>query len=200
MCGGGRSGIVGAGSAGVGGAGELRAGGQHVTWTFGGESNSKNRIIRFSFPEDVAGTTGVLYYSDFFPVEEGATYRFQCRWRTTGSAAKVFIKCYDEMPSKYSKSTDGSPGVQRREVYRSQQNLKGQPGTWNVHTEDFTPKHTQYTPRWGRIMLYVYWPAGTVEWDDVVVKQVVQPPANTKSKEQRPSLETKVRTKDIPKK
>lgn len=174
--------------------------GQHVTWTLDGESSSKNRIIRFSFPEDVAGTTGVLYYSDFFPVEEGATYRFQCRWRTTGSAAKVFIKCYDEMPSKYSRSTDGSPGVQRREVYRSQQNLKGQPATWNVHTEDFTPKHTQYTPRWGRIMLYAYWPAGTVEWDDVVVKQVVQPPANTKPKEQRPSLETKVRTKDLPKK
>ena len=49
-------------------------------------------------------------------------------------------------------------------------------------------------------MLYAYWPAGTVEWDDIVLKQVAPQPANTKSKEQRPSLETKVRTKDLPKK
>ena len=62
--------------------------------------------------------------------------------------------------------------TERREVYRSQQNLAGSPGVWNVQTEDFTPQHTQYTPRWGRVMLYAYWPAGTVEWDDVVVKQV----------------------------
>ena len=39
------------------------------------------KLIRFTMNEEVAGTTGVLYYSAFFPVEEGATYRFQCRWR-----------------------------------------------------------------------------------------------------------------------
>ena len=71
----------------------------------------------------MAGSTGVLYYSDYFPVEEGATYRFQCRWRTTGSAAKVFIKCYDEMPSQYRSETGTSSCMQRREVYRSQENL-----------------------------------------------------------------------------
>ncbi|HEX8199330.1 MAG TPA: hypothetical protein VF590_02505 [Isosphaeraceae bacterium] len=122
-----------------------------------------NRIIRFSFPEAVAGSTGVLYYSDDFPVEEGATYRFQCRWRSTGSAAKVFIKGYDAMPSPLRTASGAPVGVQRREVYRSQQNLQGDPGTWNVHTQDFTPRHTQYTPRWARAMLSAYWPAGTVD-------------------------------------
>jgi hypothetical protein len=63
---------------------------------------STNRYLRFTIPEDVAATTGVLYYSDYFPVEENATYRFQCRWRTTGSAVKVFIKCYDELPTRFS--------------------------------------------------------------------------------------------------
>ena len=85
----------------------------------------------------------------------------------------------------------------RREVYRSQQNLQGQPNVWNVHTEDFTPKHTQYTPHWGRVMLYAYWPAGTVDWDDIVVKQVAPAPAGKGEKDQRPSLNTKVRTKDL---
>ena len=74
-----------------------------VTWVQetdkGGKS--KNRVIRFTMNEDVAGSTGVLYYSDLFPVEEGATYRFQCRWKSTGSAAKVFIKCYDELPTEF---------------------------------------------------------------------------------------------------
>ena len=64
----------------------------------------------------------------------------------------------------------------RREVYRSQQNLKGPNGTWNTQTEDFTPKHTKYSPKWGRVMLYAYLSPGVVEFDDVVVKQIVPPP------------------------
>ena len=97
--------------------------------------------------EDVAGSTGVLYYSNFFPVEEGATYRFQCRWRTSGSAAKVFIKCYDELPTSFRTREGGdSFKTEKREVYRSQQNLQGSAGAWNVQTEDFTPQHTQFTP------------------------------------------------------
>jgi len=141
-----------------------------VTWV--STTKDKNarepasRVIRFTVGNEVAGTTGVLYYSEYFPIEEGSTYRFQCRWRSTGSAAKVFIKCYDEI----SGGIEG--GAARREVYRSQQNLAGDTGSWNVQTEDFTPKHPLFTPRWGRVMLYGYWPAGTVQWDDVVVKLV----------------------------
>jgi hypothetical protein len=141
-----------------------------VTWVTAKKDQSAEetgtRAIRFQFAKEVAASTGVLYYSDYFPVEAGSTYRFQCLWRSTGSAAKVFIKCYDEVPG----GIEG--GAARREVYRSQQNLKGPNGRWNLQTEDFTPKHSRFTPRWGRVMLYAYWPAGTVEWDDVVVKLV----------------------------
>jgi hypothetical protein len=146
--------------------------------------------------EGVAGSSGLLYYSEFFPVEEGALYRFQCRWKTTGSAAKVFIKCYDELPTRFQPKPGFSAGTERREIFRSQQNLKGGAGRWNVQTEDFTPTHTQNTPRWGRVELYAYWPAGSVEWDDVVVKQIAPAPAD-RTKEKRPSLETKVKSKDI---
>jgi hypothetical protein len=132
-----------------------------------------NRIVRFVIPEDVAETTGVLYYSDYFPVEPGARYRFACRWRTTGTAAKVFVKCYDDVPGNF--KTAGPPC---REVYRSQQNLAGPANTWNQHMEEFTPEHDYYRPRYGRVMLYAYYPAGTVEWDDVVVKQIAPPPAS----------------------
>jgi len=167
-------------------------------WEKGKNAKAKDRVIRFTMDEDVAGTTGVLYYSEFFPVEEGATYRFQCRWKTTGSAAKVFVKCYDELPTEFRTSSAADPAqTEKREVYRSQQNLQGNPGVWNVQTEDFTPLHTQFNPRWGRVMLYAYWPAGVVEWDDVVVKQVAPPLAGRREKDRRPSLETKVRSREI---
>ena len=174
-----------------------------VTWVTENQqgAKSKNRIIRFTQNEDVAGSSGVLYYSDFFPVEEGATYRFRCRWKSTGSAAKVFIKCYDELPTQFrtgSGSVADPSKTERREVYRNQQNLEGSPGVWNVQTEDFTPQHTNFTPRWGRVMLYAYWPAGTVEWDDIAVKQVAAAPAGKGKKDRRPSSETKVRTREMP--
>jgi hypothetical protein len=69
-------------------------------------------------------------------------------------------------------------------VYRSQQNLAGPADTWNVHTEDFTPQHPQYRPRWGRVMLYGYSPAGTVEREDVVIKQSA--PARETNAKDRP--------------
>jgi hypothetical protein len=173
---------------------------KYVTWISEEGKKPSNRIVRFSFPESVAGDTGVLYYSDYFPVEEGAIYRFQCRWRTTGPAVKVFIKCYDDIATKFQDkkppASASSSDTQRREVYRSQQNLQGPANTWNIQTEDFTPTHTHYNPRWGRVMLYGYWPAGNVDWDDVVVKQIIPAPMPTK-KDARPSLETKVRSDEI---
>jgi hypothetical protein len=166
--------------------------------------NPKNRVIRFDIPKNVAENEGVMYYSDYFPVQEGAKYRFQVRYRTTGPAPKVFIKCYDEMASIYhedgaspSGGTSGGAGaLQRREVYRSQQNLKGPVNTWNTQTEDFTPKHTKYSPKWGRIMLYGYLHPGSIEWDDAVVKMLI-PSSASVVKIRRHSLETKVTIEEM---
>ena len=163
--------------------------------------NPENRVVRFTFDTAVGDTTGVMYYSDWFPLEEGATYRFQCRWRSNGPTAMVFIKGYDEIAGEYAAdaaTAGGSPShLQRREVYRSQVNLEGDRNTWNTRTEDFTPRHTQFTPRWGRVMLYAYLGEGVVEFDDVVVKQIVPASPGAAPKRQRPSLETDVTVEDI---
>jgi hypothetical protein len=151
----------------------------NVLWV-ADDSKHRNHIVRFTIPPDVAESTGVLYYSDYFPVEPGARYRFRCRWRSSGSAVKVFVKCYDEVPGRF----QDKGNIPRREVYRSQHNLTGPAGTWNEHTEYFTPQHPQYRPRWGRVMLYGYYPSGTVEWDDVVVKQIA--PAKETNTKDRP--------------
>ena len=178
------------GAAGVPKGWDKRAGQQReplgglVRWTTE-RSNAGNKVIRFTLDRNVAENEGVMYYSDLFPVEEGATYRFQCRWRSIAPAVKVFIKCYD-----------ADETGRRREVYRSQQNLQGPDGKWNTQTEDFTPEHTKYSPKWGRVMLYAYLSPGEVEFDDVVVKQVLPAPGNA-AKVRRHSSESKITVKEM---
>jgi len=181
------------------------------------EGKPGNKIIRFTFDSSVGDNEGVMYYSDYFPVDEGAKYRFQCRWRTSGPKVKAFIKCYDDMQSTYKpdagkpagspttppasppppgKSQNAPAPVERREVYRSQQNLNGPKDAWNTHTEDFTPGHTKYSPKWGRVMLYAYLGGGTVDFDDVVLKQIAPPPADLK-KDPKPSQGSNVTVKEM---
>jgi hypothetical protein len=191
-------------------AGQLREPlGNLVKWVQD-EGNPSNHVVRFSFPAVVGDNEGVMYYSNEFPVEAGAVYRFQVRWRTDGPAVKVFIKCYDEEKTEFrsespGRGVDAGPsgslnapgGRERREVYRSQQNLYGPKNTWNVQTEDFTPKHQKYTPQWGRVMLYAYMGAGTVGFDDVVLKQVVPSPLANVAGEKRHSAASKVTLKEM---
>ena len=78
--------------------------GKLVRWTSEQETQSKyggNKFIRFKFDAAVGDNEGVMYYSKEFPVEEGAKYRFQCRFRTNGPAVKVFLKCYDDTKTEY---------------------------------------------------------------------------------------------------
>ena len=169
--------------------------------------NSSNRVIRFTMDPALADSTGVPYYGKAFPIEEGAKYRFQCRWRSNGPSMKVFIKCYDEMGTTYTpgaaERSSAAKGAhvpetsQLRECYRSQQNLYGPKNAWNTHTQDFTPKHTKYTPRWGRVMLYAYHPAGVAEFDDVVLKQIIPASPGETAKNRRHSMESDVTIKDM---
>lgn len=176
--------------------------------------NPANRVIRLTFDAGLGNSTGVAYYSKPFPVQEGARYRFQCRWRSNGPQAKVFIKCYDRVGTRYAEDPRARPPASRvgqgrdepgyvpelrelREVYRSQQNLKGPKNTWNVHTEDFTPRHTKYSPRVGRVMLYAYLGGGVVEFDDVVVKQILAASPSDPEKARRHSLETGVTVEEM---
>ena len=180
--------------------------------TAAGSQSGGNKFIRFTFPSEVGDNEGVMYYSDYFPVEEGAKYRFQCRFRSDGPLVKVFLKCYDDTKTEYRGQTDDENGskskypnknaptgenAQRREVYRCQMKLEGPKNTWNTHTEDLTPKHTKYAPKWGRVMLYAYLGAGQVDFDDVIVKQIVPPPTGGPPKELKHSSATKVSLKEM---
>jgi hypothetical protein len=88
-------------------------------------------------------------------------------------------------------------GMDRREGYRSQQNLKGENLQWNTQTEDFTPKHTKYSPKFARITLYGYLSEGVLDWDDVVVKEILPPPAGFVKGERRHSQASGVTMKEM---
>lgn len=180
--------------------GQLREPLGHLVRWLPEAGNEKNHVIRLTFDKPLGDSFGVMYYSKPFPIEEGATYRFQCRYRHTGCNVKIFLKCYDSIPSGDFKvsagGADGAP-TQDRECYRCQMNLKGAKNQWNDHTEDFTPKHTKYSPKSGRVMLYGYLGAGAVEFDDIVCKQVLPPPQGVAEKVKRHSLDTKVTMKEM---
>lgn len=176
--------------------------GKLVRWTTD-STDSNNHVVNFTFGADIGDGFGLMYYSKPFPIEEGALYRFQARFKSTGPSPKIFIKCSDVVDSRFNPLAEGLKegfddeyGKQTREVYRSQQNLEGPLNTWNMKTEDFTPRHTKYSPKFGRVMLYGYLGAGTIEFDDIVIKQI-RPASPGVRKELRHSLDTNVTLEEM---
>jgi len=169
-------------------------------------SDPENRMMRFQFGPGVGNGYGVMYYSHPTPIDEGATYRFQCRWRTSGPAVKIFIKCYDLMDTGYIVEENNSVGAsaqyestgrQLRECYRGQFNLHGPKNTWNTHTQNFTPRHTKYDPCMAKVDLYAYLGGGTVDFDDVIIRLITPVSTGGAGEDPRHSLDSDVTLEDM---
>ena len=132
--------------------------------------------IVFRMSAAVAAVEGVAYYSDFFDVEPGATYRVRLRVKSMAPTVKVFVKYYAWL------HTVGEPEGQWREVGRSPMNCRGPSKEWGWHQRDCHPR--RYKTRAGhvydvkkcRIGLYAYHPGGVVYFDDVVFKKIADAP------------------------
>jgi len=136
------------------------------------------KCVRFDLDRERARSYGGLYYSDYVTLRPGATYRFQVRIKSLRPTPMVFLKCYGEFPAAFGFE------AQRREVYRRPIHAEAT-GAWTTYTTDFTPKHDQYRPRWLRVMLYAYGAeAGTVYFDDCVLKEIKPPPTPGTQQEQ----------------
>jgi hypothetical protein len=167
-----------------------------------------NHFLHTQFDSGIAGTTGLMYYSKPFPIEETATYRIDYRIRKSqGVRAIVFIKCYDTLDTSFKPTADtlkegftDKLGQQTREVYRSQQNHWDYEifNRWVQHSQEFTPRHTRFSPKFGRVMVYALQAAGSVDYDDFVLKKVKEPnEAELRTKIKRHSLETKVTLQEM---
>ncbi|MDR3198307.1 MAG: hypothetical protein LBU34_10615 [Planctomycetaceae bacterium] len=168
----------------------------------------ENHFLHTEFDTEIAEGFGLMYYSKPFPIEDAAMYRIDYRIRKSKDVkAIVFIKCYDTIDTKFKPTADALKegftdklGQQTREVYRSQQNHWSQdhPNEWIQHSQEFTPRHTKYSPKFGRVMIFGYYTAGSVDYDDFVLKKVKnadQEELSTKIK--RHSLDTKVTLQEM---
>lgn len=134
------------------------------------------RCIAFRMSEAVAGMEGDYYFSEFFEIEPGATYRIQFRVKTMAPTCKIFVKYYAWL------HTVTEPEGQWREVGRTQINCRTKKGEWVTEQRECHPKvyltraQRTHVPKKCRIGLYAYWPAGVVYWDDVVFKKIADAP------------------------
>jgi len=179
----------------------------------------KNHYLHFDLDAETAEGFGLMYYSKPFLVEEGATYRLDYRYRLSKRInCIVFVKCYDVIDTNFKPTANALSegftdkiGQQTREVYRNQQNHQQYPigappnekeianaGKWVQYSEEFTPRHTRFSPKLGRVMLYGFFTAGTIDFDDLVLKKIKDAdPAELKAKVERHSLDSKVTLKDM---
>ncbi len=183
------------------------------------EGKAGNHYLHTEFDAGIGEGFGLMYYSKPFPVEEGATYRIEYRYRLSkGVNCIVFVKCYDVIDTNFKPTADALKegftdkiGRQTREVYRSQQNHQQYPiaggpnpkeianaGNWVQYTEEFTPRHTRFSPKLGRVMLYGFVTAGSIDYDDFVLKKIKDAdPAEQRAKIERHSLDSKVTIKEM---
>jgi len=152
-----------------------------VDWQMGEAHWEKNpddggKCIVFRMSAGVAAVEGVAYYTEFFDIMPGATYRVQIKLKSMAPTCKVFVKYYAWL------HTPTEPKGQWREVGRSPLNPKGGKGQWGEYQRDCHPRvyrtrrQREYTPKKCRIGLYAYHPGGVVYWDDIVFKRISDPP------------------------
>jgi hypothetical protein len=143
--------------------------------------DEQGKCIVFRMSPGVAAVEGVAYYSEFFDISPGATYRVQVKLKSMAPTCKVFVKYYAWL------HTPTEPKGQWREVGRSPLNPKGPKGQWGVYQRDCHPRvyrtrrQRVYKPEKCRIGLYAYHPGGVVYWDDVVFKRISDPPKDADS-------------------
>ncbi len=138
-----------------------------VSWVASPEG--KGKCIKFDLTPAVAGGPGIGYYGDPISIKDGTIYRFSVRVRSDGPTVKIFLKHYKYLPPGPNEKEG-----QWRETRRAPLNCKGgKRGEWKTYVRDFRPhRDDEHDPAVTRVELYAYHPAGTVYFDDVVMKKL----------------------------
>lgn len=123
--------------------------------------------------KNVAENNGLACESIWIPVENGAKYRFGCKYHSTGPVPRLFLKGFAEQGDQFGDKKD--PEATRREFYRCQVLPRKANEEWEKIEMDFTPeplKATYPKIQWLRIDLYIYLSPGDVFFDDVSLKKI----------------------------
>ncbi len=137
-----------------------------IRWLSAG--GNPGRCIVFTLSRGVAEGPGMLYYGDFFPVEEGKKYIFSVDIRSEGPVPRPFVKGYALAPDVHGK-------IARGRFYQRQSRF---PATtqWQTYSMTFTPRvipayRGRFDIKWARVMLYAYLKPGRIYFDNATVRE-----------------------------
>jgi len=110
----------------------------------------------------------MLYYSDFFPIEEGKEYILSADIRTEGPVPRPFVKGYALAPDVHGK-------IARRPFYQRQSRFPTSE-QWQTCSMRFAPRampayRGRFELKWAKVMLYAYLKPGRIYFDNVVVRE-----------------------------
>ncbi len=110
----------------------------------------------------------MLYYSGFFPVEDGKKYVFSVDIKTDGPVPRPFVKGYALAPD--------AQGVIAKRPFYQRQSVFPATNEWQTYSMTFTPKAVpgykgRYDIKWARVMLYAYLKPGSIYFDNVIVRE-----------------------------
>ncbi len=111
---------------------------------------------------DMAEGYGLIWYSDFIPIESGGTYVLSMDLKAEGTSIIIWTRGY----TKY--------GTELRNSYKYQKRFYPEKnGEWECWTtEPFVPRNPAVTVESVRVMLYAYGSPGTAYYDHVCLRQV----------------------------
>jgi hypothetical protein len=137
-----------------------------VRWLASG--GNPGRCIAFTLSRAIAEGPGMLYYSDFFPIENGTKYVFSVDIKSEGPVPRPFVKGYALAPDVH--------GVIARRPYYQRQRRFPATNKWQTYSVTFTPQvipayRGKFDIQWARVMLYAYLKPGKIYFDNVAVRE-----------------------------
>ena len=127
------------------------------------DGSKHNKVLLLNVPRKVARSTGLMYYTTFFNIEQNTTYtlRFDAKTQSQKISAKVWLKGYAEIN-----------GV-KREVYKAGHYCHNEHTNWGTYTRAFTPQSRKYEVKWAKVMLYAHGADAAKVWfDNIIVRPI----------------------------
>jgi hypothetical protein len=132
----------------------------------GENGGAAHTVLAMRLSKECAENNGMACLSDPIPIQPNTRYRLSFRYKSDGPSLHVFVKGYTT-----GQNIQGQKAP--REIYKRQ--VPPSPpthGKWVTIVDDLNPQHVAFPVETLRVDLYAYLGAGTVMFDDVVLKAV----------------------------
>lgn len=137
---------------------------------------ASGKAIKFEFGAGPASSEGVKAITGLIPIDPAGSYEFGADLLSTGSTMKIFLEGYKVSPEHQDQGSDQFAGYVR--CYRKVIHVKSGVGAWATERQvaDIGTLKPRYQPTFVVIKLYAYWPAGTVHYRNVFLRQLQTAP------------------------